>query len=172
MQRIRRELPALSPQVRTAFAAAAAERTLPIVKKQFGDTETCDKALEVAWRFVEGESIDEDEVKALVDEIDAMVDELYEADEVGHRLYALNAISHAMESTITPESEMAEDAAIDAQSAADIGAGKIGETYIEEEANWQMRALDIALEAKQPSRNLFRSLPTESTWLKALRSRP
>jgi hypothetical protein len=171
LKRIKQELPGLSPQMRTALAAACAERTLPVLERYFKDTQVFRDALDAAWAFAERGQADKGQVQKLVDDIEKRAEELYEDDEIGATLYALNAVTYALQSAVTPESTPAAKAISDAGGAADLDAGQVGESYVQEEAEWQAQALDIAKKAPAPRRDMFAALPADSRWLRALRAR-
>ena len=170
-KRIRDELPALSPRMRTALAAACAERTLPVLERYFKDLKVFRDALETAWSFALRGQADAAQVEKLSDDIERRTEKLYEDEEIGATLYALNAVSFALKSAITPESTPAAKAISDAGGAADLDAGDVGEEYVQEEAEWQVQALDVAKKASHPRRDMFAALPADSRWLRALRAR-
>jgi hypothetical protein len=171
-KRLQRELPNLPKSVRTAVAAAFAERVLPILEDYFDDAAVFREAVDLTWAFALQGNGDEERLQEVVDEIEELSEQLYDHEEIGAKLYALNAVTHALQSAVSPESKLAEDAAADAQGAADLDAGDVGDEYSQEEADWQMLALDIANKTPIPTRDMFNSLPSDSRWLRALRGQP
>jgi hypothetical protein len=171
LKRIDEEVPRLNRMQRTSFAAACAARTEPILFNYFGQ-ETKPlfaRALELCWLHASGEELDSGEVSAILERCEALVAELYEDDETGSTLGALNAVIFALESTRQPESKMAADAALQAQYAArgDAADQTDSDARLLEEANWQMRALDLVSRAEQPKPAMFASIDAEPEWLRA-----
>lgn len=165
-RQIEEKLPALSRELRTALAAACAERVLPVLEDYYGERrDECRNALELAWRFALGEAPPETELRSAVEACEAMAEELYEDDEDGATLYALNAISYALQTTLQPETKPADESLSNASDAAHTGDTKRGKDHINEEADWQLLALDVALEAKAVSRDMFKHLPSPPQWL-------
>jgi len=167
---IEEALPRLSRTQRAAFAAGCVERVLPIVEHHFGDARQCRAALELVWRFALGEAVDDSEIAASASECDALVDELREDGETGGAIRAIKATWYALESMRKAEAKPARDAAWEAQTAADFEESKEGDEFIQEEAEWQVRALRIC-EQEKPSRTMFDALPRDSRWMSALKSR-
>jgi hypothetical protein len=172
LKRIKEELPGLSPRMRTALASGCAERTLPVLERYFKDVKVFRDALDEAWAFAVQGQIDKSQIQKLVDDIERRSEQLYDDDEIGATLYALNAVTYALQSTITPESKVAEKAISDAGGAADLDAGPAGEAYVQEEAEWQSQALDVAKTAAVPRRDMFSALPADARWMRALKARP
>lgn len=165
-KQIAERLPQLSPHIRTALAVRCAQRVLPVLEDYYGEQKpTCRTAIELAWRFALGEVIPRTELETAVSECEAMAEELYEDDEDGATLYALNAISFALQTTLTPEVKPADDAISNASDAAHTGDTKRGKQHIDEEANWQLLALDVALKASGVTRDMFEHLPSPPHWL-------
>lgn len=169
-KRIEAELPKLSPRQRCAFAAACAGRVLPVVRDYLTQDTSCESAVEMTWQFACGEAFDPVAAKNLLDELEEVVEELHDDDETGATLHAVNAAIFALESTVEPESEPAYIASCEAQDAAD-GDLDEGELHLQEEANWQIRALDLTLKVPHPTRRMYSSIDVEPAWLRAFRLR-
>lgn len=99
-----------------------------------------------------------------------MVEELYDDDEKGATLHAVNAAVFALESTVKPESEPTFIASCEAQDAAD-GDMVDGDLHIQEEANWHVRALALTATVPAPSRDMYSAIDGEPAWLRAFRLR-
>lgn len=163
---IEERLPTLSPSMRAAFVAACAERVLPVLEDYYGTQRAeCRRALDLTWRFALGESVPEAERQSVVDACEALVDPLYDEDEDGATLYALNAISYALQSTLKPEAEPAELAISNASDAASTDDLDRGDEYISEEADWQLLAFEVASRATGVKRDMFAHLPAPPRWL-------
>ena len=170
IDRIDEELPRLSRRQRTAFATACAERVLPVFERYRPDDDYCRRALTMAWRFVENEALDAEEVDELSDEGEELVDQLHAQDETGATLRAANAAIFALGSVRQKESTLAAEAATEASSAAFHDDIDHADDYAQEEAEWQMRALDLAITVAAPTRSTFVALiADEPEWLRALR---
>lgn len=170
-RRISAALPELSRRMRTAFAAGCAERVMPLLEYHYGDPKECREALEGAWTFASGGEISGAELQQRWEACDALVDELYEADERGYVMRAVYAVCCALESAMAVGSEVAERAIEEAADAAAAGDVDDGDAGIQEEAEWQELALDVAMTAQQPSRDMFRHLPSTPAWLRRFRQR-
>ena len=168
-KRIAEELPRLSRRRRAAFAAGCAERVLPIVQNYFGQSEVGDRALRLTWRYALGETVDGADVDAVIKEGEDRVGDLYEAEETGATLRALNAVIFALESTRKLECGVAQRAASEAQGAAGSDTGKSGDLYIQEEADWQMAALEMTIATEAPTRDMFKRIAVEPNWLRLYR---
>jgi hypothetical protein len=163
---IRESLPSLSRQARTAFAVACAARVLPVLEDYYGEARVeCRDALDLAWRYALGEDPPEAEIKATIAACEAMVDELYDADEDGATMYALNAISYALQTTQQAESKTADLAMSNASDAAHTSDIDHGDDHINEEADWHLLAYDVARRASAISRDMFAHLPAPPKWL-------
>jgi hypothetical protein len=159
--------------MRTALAVGSAERVLPVVEDYFrGKRDILRAAVNMAWSYALGESLEEPEMREIVAKCEGMVDKLYENDEDGSAtLYGLNAISFALQSALTPESKMAEQAISFAAGAAQSGDSERGDEHIQEESEWQARALEIALKAPKPRKDMFDELPKNPQWLQRFLAR-
>ena len=173
LDHIREALPRLTRRQRTAFAAGAAERTLPILDHYFSRRgELFRRALDLAWRFAEGENVDETQIEATVNELEKLVDKLYDKDDgASATLYALNALSFGLQSTLKPESKIVEDAVADAAAAARSDDVKNENEHLEEEVDWQLQALQLAQNASAPTRDMFKVLPSDPRWLQQYRAK-
>jgi hypothetical protein len=169
-KRLEKELPGLTVPVRTALVAACAERVLPILEDYFEDAALFREAVALTWSFALGKS-DEGAWERVVAAIEERAEVVYDDDEIGCRLYALNAVSYGLQSAVAADSDLAVRALSEAQGAADLDAGDLGDVYSQDEAEWQLAALDVALAAKAPTREMFAALPGEARWLLALRDR-
>ena len=166
LNHIRESLPTLSPHQRTAFAVACAERVVPVLEDYYGKRKTqARNAIDLAWRWALGEAIPESKLKKAIAACEALVDPLYENDEDGATLYALNAISYALQTTVQAEVKPAELAISNASDAAQTDDIKHGNDHIIEEANWQLLAFDVALKATEVRRDMFQQLPAPPNWL-------
>lgn len=172
LKRLDEEIPRLSRQARTALAAACATRTVPILFNHFGTTEPFEMALDLCWRFAAGEHLDAALSGAAFAKCNAKADLLYEADERGCTLCALNAVIYTLRSTYEPEARIPADAALQAQAAArgDASDDRESDAHLVEEANWQMKALDLIGETAPPyTRTWFKEIDAEPQWLAAYR---
>ena len=152
--------------MRTALAAACAERVLPVLEDYYGERRNeCRTALDLAWRVALGEAIPNAELHAAFDVCERMAEELYDDDEDGATLYALNAISFALQTTLVPEVKPADECLSNASDAAHTGDTKRGKDHINEEADWQLLALDVAMRATDIKREMFKHLPSPPRWL-------
>jgi hypothetical protein len=97
---IEEELPKLSQQQRCAFAAACAARVIPVVKDYLTQDSLCEAAVEMTWEFACGERFDPAAARKLLDDLEVVVEELYDDDEKGATLHAVNAAVFALESTV------------------------------------------------------------------------
>lgn len=167
-KRLKEEIPGLSRQARTALAAACATRTSPILFNHFGKKEPFETALDLCWRFAAGQPLEATLTKAAFDECKAKVDLLYEDDERGCTLCALNAVMYALRSTYEPQAENAFDAALQARDAArgDASDSRESDAHLVEEANWQMKALDLINKTPPPyAKTWFQEIDIEPKWL-------
>jgi hypothetical protein len=172
LKRLDAELPLLSRPARTALAAACATRTLPILFNYFGDTELCERALELCWRFAADEPLDAPHNERVSAECEELVNELYDDDERGCNLWALNAVIFALDSTFKPEPRVAADAVLQARDAStgDAIDDADSDARVIEEADWQMKALDLISTLRPPfTRTWFKEIDTEPNWLRAYR---
>jgi len=130
------------------------------------------RAIDLAWRYATGENVDKSQVQETVDALEKLVDKLYDNDDgASATLYALNAVSFTLQSTVKLESKMAEDAMCDAGDAAQSEDVERGDEHIQEENDWQMLALDVALTAAKPTREMFKHLPSNPKWLQLYRAK-
>ena len=171
MKRIEELLPGLSQRQRSAFAAACAERVFPLLENDLADSSLCKSAIELAWRFAAGAPLDDKEAQDVAERCEGLVAELYEDDEKGATLSAVNAAIYALMSARKLEAKFAEAAAADAQGAAETDTidRAVRGQYCEEEAEWQMRALDLAIATPAPTRDMFAPLAGEPQWLRIYR---
>jgi hypothetical protein len=166
--RLKEEIPELSRQARTAFATACATRTSPILFNHFGKREPFEAALDLCWRFAAGETLEASLTKAAFDECKAKVDLLYQDDERGCTLCALNSVMFALRSTYEPQAENAFDAALQSRDAARGDASDSGDrdAHLVEEADWQMEALDLIRKTTPPyAKTWFQEIDVEPKWL-------
>lgn len=169
--RVSEVLPQLSQRQRTAFAAGCAERVMPVLENYLGDNSLCETAIDLAWRFAAGATLDDKEAQGVADRCEELVAELYDDDERGATLSAANAAIFALESARKPESKFAEAAAADAQGAAETDNvdRALRDQYLEEEADWQMKALNLTIAMPAPSRDMFAPIDGEPQWLSTYR---
>lgn len=170
-ERIREALPGLSARQRAAFAAACAERVFPLLENDLADSSLCKSAIDLAWRFAAGAPLDDNEAQDVAERCEGLVAELYGDDETGATLSAVNAAIYALMSARRLESKFAEAAAADAQGAAETDTidRAVRGRYCEEEAEWQMLALDLTIATPVPTRDMFASLAAEPQWLRIYR---
>ena len=164
LNRLEETLPQMSRRQRSAFSAVCAERVILLVENYFGHATDCLKAIDLTWRFALGENISTSEVERVAQDCDSLVEKLYKDDETGSILGAVNVACYALETTRDPEPEPALRAAVNARSAARIDDRKHGDEYLQEEAEWQILALEVALNTLQPTRDMFRRLPSNPNW--------
>lgn len=163
---IKAALPKLSPQMRTALCVACAERVRPVLEDFFGKPrKECRAAIDLAWRFALGETLQKAAVQKVINQCDALAEKLYDRDQDGATLYALNAISYTLRTTLNGDLEAADNAISNASDAASTDDPRKGDVHIEEEATWQLQALKVAIKARTVTRNMFESLPAPPNWL-------
>lgn len=167
---IEEELPKLSQRQRCAFAAACAGRVIPVVKDYLTQDSLCEAAVEMTWKFACDEPFDPAEARQLLDDLEKVVEELYDDDEKGATLHAVNAAVFALESTLKPEAQATYIASCEAQDAAD-GDRDDGEVHIQEEANWHVQALQVTKLVPSPTREMYDAIQREPAWLAAFRLR-
>jgi hypothetical protein len=169
LKRLEEEVPRLSRQARTALAAACATRTLPILSNCFADsTQQFRQALELCWQAAGGAPVDVDLNKKILKECNLLLDQLYEDDDTGAPVCALNAVMYALRSTYEPQAKNASDAALQAHAAArgDASDDEDSDAHLVEEANWQMKALDLISKMPPPyAKTWFREIDIEPKWL-------
>src|SRR5438876_9578437 len=117
-QLLRTRLPKLSPQQRAAFAAAAAERLLPLYRFFFRKPQRCVDAIDLAWRFAMGDTPSEADVRAVDDACEEWVGKLYDKDDTDYPLYTINSLQGALHSVGSRSADAAQEAAFNAQDAA------------------------------------------------------
>jgi hypothetical protein len=168
---LRKRLPKLSRQQRAAFAAASAERVLPLYRFFFRNPTRCVEAIDLAWRFAMGETADEADLRAVDSECEAQVHELYESDDVGYPMYALKALIGALHSVTDTTSKAAEEAAFNAEDAAKSADSAHRGQAMLEEAKWQLQALDVLESSDRIGRDMFAHLPSNPSWLQEFRAK-
>ena len=172
---INEKIPELSARSRTAFAIGCAERALPVLDWYFGPKQrpNFDKAIELCWSHALGNSVSKAELKKAEKHWDATADWLYDKDEDGSPyLFGVMAILFALESISEPEAKVAQRSVGYSRGvAAGEDKPELHDTHIQEEAVWQVLALDVALATAEPSRDMFQKLPTDPTWLRSFRAR-
>jgi hypothetical protein len=172
---INEKIPELSPRGRTAFAIGCAERALPVTDWYFGPKQrpNFDKAIELCWSHALGNSVAKGELKKAEKHWDATADRLYDKGEEGSPyLFAVMAILLALQSISQPEAKVAQKSVSYSRGvAAGEDRPELHDTHMQEEAVWQVLALDVALAKAEPSRDMFQQLPTDPNWLKSFRAR-
>ncbi len=172
--RITAELPRFSRRQRAAFAAGCADRVLPVAIAHVGKPRPCRDAVDLTWRFAEGEAVSKKEVAALTKECQDIIDQMGdEEDDGGGASPAQEAImctAYALDTVTSRDCEAAEGAADCATSTAQMD-DKDCDAHIEEEATWQVLALDVVRSAKVLERGMFDHLPANPRWLKVFRKR-
>jgi hypothetical protein len=168
-QRIRQQLPLLPARARAALLANCAERVLPVLQNYWGRLAPFDKAIELTWAFALDHPVQDEDIASAVAACDKSTQELYDDDETGATLRAANAVYWAVKSIQDPQPLAWEQSMSEAQGAADIDDPKRGDTFIAEEAEWQIKALDIVASAKVPFREMFDSIKSEPEWLRVYR---
>jgi hypothetical protein len=144
---------------------------MPILEDYLGDNSLFISAIDLTWKFATDDAFDESEADSILKKCEDLVAELYEADETGATLHAANAAIFALRSTRVPESTQTITAMSEAQGAADCDMGAEGDPQIQEEAAWQIGALEITLRNDEPTREMFRSIDIEPAWLRTFRLR-
>jgi hypothetical protein len=168
-ERLRAQLPKLSRRHRTAFAAAVAERVLPLATHFFGKRTACDEAVELAWNYASGATLPKGEARKAADKCERLIDRLYAQDDTDYPMYVAKAAAGAVQSINGTTSDGAEEAAFCAQDAVGGANAKQADAAVQEEAEWQVLALAIALVAPKPARDMFASLPPTPRWLEKFR---
>jgi hypothetical protein len=173
--RINETLPQLSRRARTAFAIGCAERTLPFVEWYFGPTQApaFQKAVDLCWSYAVGESVSNADLEASYDHFDALADELYEDDQAGTPyLFSVMAVLFAVQSVLQPEAKVVQTSIGYSRGAACGGdMWQRHEIHTAEETAWQTLALEVARATPNPTRDMFRHLPTNPQWLQSWRAR-
>jgi hypothetical protein len=170
-KRFDEEVPKLTQPQRCALAAACAQRVLPVLSAYLDDIALFEKAIDLTWRFASRASFDEAEADGVLAECERVIAALYDDEETGATLRAANAAIFALEGTRRPEASLTTACMSEASAAADWNQDKQGDQYIQEEASWQMRALDVALATAITQRDVFESIAIEPEWLRAFRKR-
>ncbi|MFZ5895119.1 MAG: hypothetical protein ACOY0T_28930 [Myxococcota bacterium] len=163
-KRLKEEIPRLSRQARPPLAAACVSRIMPILSNHFGNTELFERALNLCWCFAAGEPVDVAVNKEVFAECDAKVDLLNADDQRGCTLAAVNTVIYALRSTYEPEAENSFDPTLQAQDAArgDASDDKESDAHLVEEADWQMKALDLISKTPPPyAKTWFREIDIE-----------
>jgi hypothetical protein len=169
---LRARLPHLSRQQRAAFAAACAERLLPLYQFFFRKPQRCVEAIDLAWRFAMGEAVNEADVRAVDDACEALVHRLYEKDDTDYPLYVVKSMIGALHSIRSTTVDAALEAAFNAEDAAnraDVEHRDSADSPMLEEATWQLMALDVAASADRITRDMFSALPSNPKWLQEFR---
>jgi len=163
------ELPGLSPQQRAAFAAGCAERVLPLVIDHMGEPGPCREAIDLAWRFAEGEVISATEAKAIEDTCEALIDEMHDINAVGYPMNAVRSATNALAIVTSSAWEAAVNAADAAMTAVENAHFEDSDEHVDEEATWQAQALDVVRSATVIKRTMFSHLPVDPQWLQEFR---
>jgi hypothetical protein len=173
-QHMRALLPTLSPAQRAAFAAACAERVLPLINDYYGqsvllsEAQRCAEGVDLAWRFATGDGPSDSEVQQVVAACEALIDDLYENDETGFPMYAVkSALGAALSVTDSADGPM--DAVYYAQDASVTYDVDHADDHVREEAAWQMKALDVVRATPTPARDMFKHLASPPQWLDVFR---
>jgi hypothetical protein len=169
MQSLRARLPALSPLQRAAFAAASAERVLPLYLYFFNGPSRCVDAVELAWRFAMGDRPDDHDVQEVDDACEAQIGELYDSDDTDYPMYSVKSLLGALHSVKDATEGAALDAAFNAQDAARSADVEHRDPAVLEEATWQLRALDALAASPRISRDMFAPLSGTPNWLQEFR---
>jgi hypothetical protein len=169
-KRFKEEVPKLTPQQRCALAAACAQRVMPVLAAYLQDTLVFESAIDLAWRFATDEGFDDAEADRVLGECEKVVAALYEDEETGATLRAANAAIFALDGARKPEASPITASMSEASGAADWNQDQEGDRHIQEETDWQTRALDIALSTPIPTREMFKSIDVEPAWLRAFRA--
>lgn len=163
-QRMQALLPTLTAQQRAAFAAICAERILPLILHFFNGPKRCGDAINLAWRFATGNAPSKSDVAEVLEACESLINELYESDDAGYPMYAVKSALSAAAS-VSGRPNAAEDAAFNAQDAS-IGTDVDSEDeHVQEEVDWQMKALETVLSTPTPTRDMFKHLPSNPRWL-------
>jgi hypothetical protein len=167
--RLEETLPKMSPRARAAFVAGTVERILPVLAAHFDKPDAGVDALELVWRSALGDAVPEGEIADARAALETMTDALHDSDDVGAPLRAALALDGALASLQDPDAQLAADAATEAQYAAHLDDAEQGDAFVQEEADWQMRALELARIAARPKRDMFAALPADARWRQELR---
>jgi uncharacterized protein YjaG (DUF416 family) len=110
--RLIQALNGLAPHHQTAFAASCCERLLPnyqafAVMEGWGDPPLLDQALNAVWQFLDGTSLPEERVHALIAAIDQVTPDMddYTSFFAGAALSAVSAVVYTLESCLTADAE-------------------------------------------------------------------
>jgi hypothetical protein len=143
----------------------------PLLENDLADSSLCKGAIELAWRFAAGAPLGDKEAQDVADRCEELVAELYDDDERGATMSAVNAAVFALDAARKSESKFAEAAAAEALDAAETDTidRAVRGQYCEEEAEWQIRALDLTIATPAPTRDMFAPLAGEPEWLRIYR---
>ena len=162
--RIREGLPGLPERSRVAFAAGCVERVLPIVAFYDNDPNGGRNAVELGWRFALGEDVPEAEIEIELKQCAEWMDALDEDDNDGFMFHAVHAVTCLLRALREPESAVVELAVSKARYSTNLDDPDLGGGFVQEEAEWQLRALDIARTVTPPARDMFAQLPQNHRW--------
>jgi len=172
---INQKIRELSPRSRTAFAIGCAERALPVTDWYFGAKQRphFDEAIELCWSYALGNPVPKMAAKKAEKHWDATADRLYDKGEEGSPyLFGVLALLFALQSIGRSDAKVAQKSVSYSRG---VPAGEdepeLHDTHIQEEAAWQVLALDVALATPEPTRDMFRGLPTDAKWLQSFRER-
>jgi hypothetical protein len=163
-QLIGEEVPGLPRRSRVAFAAGCVERVLPIVAFYDNDPNGGRNAVELGWRFALGEDVPEPEIEAELKKCEQWLEALDDDDNDGFMFHAVHAVKCLLRSLREPEAAIAQLAASEARYSTNLDDPVLGGGFIQEEAEWQVRALDVARTVTPPTRDMFAQLPKNSRW--------
>jgi hypothetical protein len=91
-KKIEEVLPQVSRPIRIAFAAACAERVLPVAEDYFrGRREVLRKAIDLAWAYALGEKVEGAEIQETIDKLEQLVGKLFPQ----HSTQSTRPLSHS-----------------------------------------------------------------------------
>jgi hypothetical protein len=149
-------IPKLGKRMRTAFAAACAERVHIVYLNGVDEPSRFGiECIELAWAYACRESVDLDDVRSRIENLDDTLSSITERDG-RHAWYAMLAVFHALNSVLDDTHESAIRAGHCSEDAPSFTNDAPEETKIEER-KWQLDALKKALGTPrdQITRNMF-----------------
>ena len=113
-EKVLERLASLSERQRVAYAAACAERLMPLYRwfqsiESWGDAEVLERGIELAWNWVKGERSGAAELAEAVHECDAVIPDVddFHTPLASRALDAGSAVMQALQTCISPEPDIA-----------------------------------------------------------------
>lgn len=116
-EKVLEQLAPLPESRRAAYAAACAERLLPLYRwfeqiESWGDTDILEKDIELVWNWIKGAQYENAKFVAAIRECEAVIPDMdeFESPLASRALDAGSAVAQALEACISPLPETAADA--------------------------------------------------------------